>query len=638
MRDRSKLVAPLLALLLVASAVAGAGTVAAQEDDGESDTTLPEADEAYVKENGDVVLVYNDSAEGSQTQFGLDVSKNVFHALVVANDTGAEASQLSGHATAILEQDRLLANGSLSAPQPESVESLSFEASAEQTEQNAKGDLSLSTTIRNEGAAGSASLLQSADASGEMTVTPDRFLANGQFDAQLQTAIGPAQSHSFSLTESDGSYLVEAAQDYTVSEYSKDRWNTRERARQTLEQQYGSLARSLGGSSEVTISSYSFTETRTGARLDIAYTIRYTGVDEGLERRVTSMLANSEDYDLSRDQAQSVAENVSALQVNEISGQFEQTERGSVSGQFTADVEDYEGAIRSALVVAQSMQTPSDVEFAGQLDTVRQQLDARRAANLTQTYSFQASVASPSRQTTEITASAEYRTQNWAEYVSQLKQRDLYGGDFSVQLSAETAGDEIVAEGEATFSRENLLQEATDTLLNGSGGQQLDEDTRKVLRAFKQADLRKARMDVDYEDGQMTLEAGAAFQDLAALRDAVSSSTDMPKIAGAVGRTEGDQARAYVTVSGAVESGADESAVRALDYVGEDTTVHMPGDYDRSFPETNVTEAYDYLGLDAGSADGDGGGGPLGQPGFGAGAAVVALLGAALIAARRRSE
>lgn len=85
-----------------------------------------------------------------------------------------------------------------------------------------------------------------------------------------------------------------------------------------------------------------------------------------------------------------------------------------------------------------------------------------------------------------------------------------------------------------------------------------------------------------------------------------------------------------------IASGSD---VRALGPVGEDTDVHLPGTYNRSFPETNVTRAYEYLNVERTGTPGRDSG-PLGQRGFGLGAglAAVAMLGAARLASRRRQD
>lgn len=625
-----RLLAVLLAVLVVTSvAVASvAGTTAAQSDDGDGD--LPEADDAYVTEEGDVVLAYANDSEGTQVDFGLDVSQSVFHALVVTNATNTETT---GSATAVLDPDGVAANGSLFAPRPDELSSLTVDVTGARTDEEANLDASLDATLAGEAPA--TGLVTGAEASGTVEVAPSTFTASGQVDADLRTPLGPPQHQSFSLRETADGYTLDAAQDFTVSEYAADRWNTRSRAKKNLEAQYGALARSLGGTSEVTVESYSFTNTSTGGRLDVEFTVRYEGVDEGLSRTIASTLSDSEQYDLSDAEARQVADAVATVHVDEVSLTFDQR-TDAVSASFTAALSDYESAVRAAFTVANSVDTGEDVEVAEQLDRLERTFEARQESGLVERFGVDASVDSPQEAPTTVAASVTYRTENWAAYREALRERGIDPASTEFELHARTEGEEIVAEGSLTVQKDGLLADASNALLNATDEE--DTEARRFLRAFQDAELRKARMDVSLADEEVRVEAGAAFRNLTSLRDAIQASTGSDlQIASAVGRTEGGQVETYVTLEGAVGSDASESDVRALGPVGDDTEVHLPGTYDRSFPETNVSQAYEYLGVERTETPGDGGG-PLGQPGFGLGAglAAVALLGAALLAARTR--
>lgn len=624
-----------LALFLVVSAAAGsvAAVPSTQEEDG--DDGLPEAEDAYVTDGGDVVLVYQNDSEGTQTEFGLDVSESIFHALVVTNATETEAT---GQATAVLDPDGLTANGSLAAPKPSSISSLTFDATGEQTDENAAFDASLETTL-NDSSATATGLITGAQASGQVQVAPDTFSATGQFNADLRSALGPSQHQQFSLQETSDGYTLDASQDFVVSSFAQERWRTRERARQTLEAQYGSIAQSFGGTSAVTLESYSYTNTSAGARLDIEFTVEYTGIDEGLSQQIAASLANSEQYNLTRAEAQEVADGVAELNVDEVSLRFDQTTE-QVSGEFTAQLSDYERAVRGALTVASSVDTEENVQLASQLDRVEKTLEARQEAGLVETFTFDVTVDSPSAAPTTVSASVDYRTENWAAYREALAERGIDTANAEYEFHAETQGEEIVVEGSAVVQQENLLRKSSNALLNSTNSS--DAETQRVIRAFQDANLRKAKVDVNLAEQELRIEAGAAFDDLASLRDALRASSDSNlKIASAVGRTEGDTLYTYVRLDSAVSANATEEDVRALGPVGADTTVHLAGSYNRTFPETDVQGAYEYLGIERDtptpSPTPGGDGGPIGQPGFGLGVAAVALLGAALLAARRRS-
>ena len=631
------LAAVALAVLLVVSATAG-GVAAAPTTQADGDDDLPTADDAYVTEEGDVVLVYQNDSEDTQTEFGLDVSESVFHALVVTNATDTEAT---GQATAVVDPDGLTADGSLLAPKPAAITSLTLDATAEQSDENAEFDASLEATL-NDSSATATGLVTGAQASGQFEITPDTFTATGQFGADLRTPLGPAQHQQFSLRETSDGYTLDGAQNFTVRPELAERWRTETRARQTLTAQYGALAQSLGGSADLTLDSYSYTNTSTGARVDVAFTVQYTGVDEGIQQQITATLAGSEQYNLTRAEAQAVGEQVAELTVDEVSLRFDQTAQ-RVSGEFTAQLSNYDPAVRAAITVANSVDTEQQVQFATQLDQVEQTFDARQESGLVETLTFDVTLDSPSSAPTTLSVNVDYRTQNWAAYRDALEERGIDTANSAYELHAETQGDEILAEGTATIQQENMLQKSSNALLNSTNAS--DARTRRFVRAFQDAKLRKAKVDVNLAENELRIEAGAAFEDLASLRDALRASTDSNlKIASAVGRTSDGQVNTYVRLDAAVSADATESDVRKLGPVGENTTVHLPGSYDRTFPETDVEGAYEYLGIQqdatptgagSGSGDGDGTGADASGPGFGLGIALAALLGVALLAVRR---
>jgi PGF-CTERM protein len=647
---RDRLLAVALATLVVASMAVGAvGGVAAapatQDDEPATDEPLGDADDAYVTDDGDVILVYenDDTGAGTEVSYGLDVGESVFHALVVTNDTGS--TNVTGDATAVLTPDRLAGNGSLTAPQPDAVESLTLDASATQTDENAEADFSLSTTL-NDSETGVTGIVETADLSTRASLAPDTFEVNGSFDAQLTAPLGSPQEQSFSVTESDSGYTLTAAQNYTVSEFARDRWASREAAKRTLEAQYGSLADSLGGESTVTIEEYEFTNT-TGpsdrARLDIAFTVEYAGIEEGLREQIVSSLADAEDVDLTEAEAEQVAEQLTELQVDELSASLDAGET-SYEGEFAVRLSDYEGAIRAGLTVAEATEPPeAGPEAANPLgevdfDRVRDTLDARGESGLVETYTLDASIESADAGTA-LDVAASYRTENWAAYREALAERNISVGSSELSLHAETDGDEITAEGTVTVEQDQLVRDTLDTLSNSTNETE-DAEARRFIEAFRNADLRKARMDVSVTRDEVRIEAGAAFEDMAAFRDAFreTTGTDL-NVASAVGRTQNGSTTSYVRVVGAVDGNASnvtEADVRALGPVTENTTVHLSGTYNRTFPEADVRGSYEYLGLEYSTPTEPTPTPSPGQPGFGVAAAATALVAAGLLAARRR--
>lgn len=646
MRDR--LLAAALAALVVASmavgAVGGVAAAPATQEEPPTDEPLGEADDAYVTDDGDVILVYenDDTGAGTEVSYGLDVGESVFHALVVTNETGS--TNVTGDATAVLTPDSLAGNGSLTAPQPDAVESLTFDATATQTDENAEADLSLSTTL-NDSETGVTGVVETADLSTRASLAPDTLEVNGSFDAQLTAPLGTPQEQSFTVTESDSGYTLTAAQNYTVSEFARDRWESREAAKQTLEAQYGSVAESLGGESTVTIDEYEFANTSgpgDRARLDIAFTVEYTGIEEGLREQIVTSLADAEDVDLTDAESEQVAEQLTDLRVDEISASLDAGET-SYQGEFAVRLSEYEGAIRAGLTVAEATEPPESgpdaaSQFEGfDFDRVRDTLDARAESGLVETYTLDASVEGADAGTT-LDVDASYRTENWADYREALAERNVSVGSSELSLHAETEGDEITAEGTVTVERDRLVRDALDSLSNSTNETE-DADVRRFIEAFRSADLRKARMDVSVTRDEVRIEAGAAFEDMAAFRDAFreTTGTDLT-VASAVGRTENGTTTSYVRVVGAVDGNASnvtETDVRALGPVTENTTVHLPGTYNRTFPEADVRGSYEYLGLEYSTPTEPTPTPSPGQPGFGVAAAATALVAAGLLVARR---
>ncbi|WP_254832159.1 PGF-CTERM sorting domain-containing protein [Haloglomus salinum] len=669
-----RVVVALVALLMVSSMAIGAGAGAAvaaaddpaqqslqEDDDSTGNQTLDVADEIYVKENGDAILYYEDETEqetGTESEltngeYGLHVGQGIFYGLIVSDLE--ETPNATGSAQAVLEPGALTAEGELTTVRPQAIEDLSLTVDAVRTQENNRFDADGRVAVATRSAP-SLRLVESADTSLEATVAPNSFDATGSLNAQTSTQLGQPMSGSFELVEGEGTYTLEAAQNQTIREFSKDQWDTEERARQTIRQRYASVAEQLGGSATVTLNSYAFANAsqRGVYRLDVDYTVEYEGVDEGLERQAAAYLANSEQFNLSREAASGIAANVTQLEIERIAADF-RMQAQSVEGSFDFQLENYNDALLAGLDAAAAY-SPPEQEVPpvqpDQLETLRAQIEAQQAADLTRTYSLSASHTLESSSLAVIELQAQSRTENWGAYVSELQSRDIPVANQEFSLAADTSGDQIVANGSLSVEQEDLVDTAVDQFLNATETQNAtDEDVeqaRQFVRAFREAGFQKARTDVSVSEGNVTFEAGAKFEDMAAFRDVLQQSGRLDlSVSQVVGRSnESGSLNQYVYVTGAVEAGAGESAVRELSVVDEDTTVNMPGSYDRSFPEMETERAYDYLGLEAptptptagggdGGDGGDGGTSSDGQPGFGAVAALVALVAAALLARRQ---
>lgn len=638
MRTHSRaLLAVALAALLVTSSVGavavGGSSLSALNGTQEQDD-LESADEIYVEDDGDAVLVYRDDASGTGTgHYGADLSEGLFH--VFLNDTMDEApdGNLSGDASFELTPESMTGDGSFAMDTPESIEDLSFEASAEQTRENAQGSVSFDGTFtsKTESVSMGTQIVESLSTEGSMTTTGSSFSSEGSVSATFGEDPGVDEMHvAFTLEEREDSYVLSGEQDYVVGSYSADSWNTRESARRSLEAQFGVVARQLDGDVSVTVDSHSFDSATN--RVDMSYTVEFTGVDEAVSEQLTSSLVSSQQMDLTESEAEALAERIQSVELTELSASVDVTSE-EASASWSVQIDNYDEASLAMLDIAEASEMDSE-EL--NLEESRARIEAQSAADLQRTVTWSGSVASPDASTAEVEFAADYETENWGTYVEELESRGVeWSGSTEFAASAQTEDGELTAEMSATFSQDELVSGAIDSMLQSSEGSGSDQ-SRAMLEAFQQSEFETARMDVSMEDRTVTFEAGASFDNVSAFRDAFAAEygEDL-NVASAYGEMEDGESVSYVRLSGAVSDDASESDVRELAVVDDETDVYMPGDWDpdeQEFPEMDTQEARNYLGVD------DDGGGLLGgMPGFGPAVALVALVALALFG-RRRAE
>ena len=674
MTARSRSAAVLVTVLVVLSTVVAGGVVGAQSDAGgangtnataETGVELPPADDVYVEDDGDAVLAYEEAANGTQANYGLNVSEGLFHALVASDVEGS--NDLAANVTAVMTGKNVTGNGMLGMARPEALSNLSMNVTGVRTDENARSDVSAAATVRGENVARSVPI-ERAGITGDVTTTGSTFDADLAASAQLIQPLGQPQHQSYHITEGNGTYTLNVSQERPVLGATASQWETREQAKRTLQSQYVALAESMNGSADLTIDSYSFTRSESGrSKLDVDYSVTYQGIERAVADRLASSLTSAEDVDLNRSEVRSVSKRLRNLTVKELSVRYDQRQ-GSIEAGMSADLDNYDGAVLAALDVAEatdmqalnagtmagtntagvgsmpaSAETPpaatsnvtpsnaaatSAASFDRSIERLRKQFAAQQAANLTRTSTFTANVTRNSPQALSVDLDSQSRTENWGAYVDELEDRDIETSDIEYELHAATEGERVNVTAAVSVSGENLLEQATNRMLNSSTGPQAGQ-TREYVTAFREAGFRKAQMDLSVEDGRMQLETGAAFENMTALRDALVTLEGGQSIESVVGRTDNGTTTSYVRVEDAVAENASESAVRELGYVGGDTSVHLPNTWNRTMPSANASEANEYLGL-TGATSG------LTGPGFGIVVAVIALLAAALVAARRQ--
>ncbi|WP_227133520.1 hypothetical protein [Halorubellus salinus] len=658
----------LVALLIVCSsaasvtALAGAttapssGAAAASVDatTPADNETVESADEIFVHENGDAVLVYeqNDSMDGTAStatgHLGLNVTEGLMHVLV--RDDLEEETNVTGGAQVVLTPSSLAGNGSFQAPRPENLESLDVDVSAKRTESDASARANFDMTYVDDSEYSMTSTVESASTDGEMSVAANEFSTSGSANVQYAEDLGMVQHREYTLEEGTNQYRLQASEEYYVSSYFASQWDSEENATETIEQQYASIATALGGSADVRVSSYSFTEADDGRMLlDIEYQIVYSNIDDALGQQVAQSITNAEDVEVSTETAEAVGDAVAELNVDRVHAKLD-AEGKSMQASWDVQLSEYEPLVDAGLDLAE--EASDDENVTEQIETARKQYEAMKASDFVQTYSWDGSLSSPSEDAVRVQGSFQFNTQNYEAYLSELEKRDVpTGGSVSFSATAQTEGEEIVAEMEYSVEQENLVDQTLGNFMESADSASTGSNTDNVQRfveAFQRSEFEKAKMNVNVGSDEVTFQAGASFENMTSFRSVMQD--EFGGDIASMNANLGEDSKAYVAVEGAFGENASESDVRAHEAVGEDTEVHLPGDWDpasQSFPKMDQEEARDYLGIEepettttAGTGTDAGESGSSGLPGFGASAAfaAVAAVSALLLGRLRRRD
>lgn len=578
------------------------------------------ADEIYVEEDGDAVLVYeSDTTDGpNHTEFGVDVAENLAYVLV--EDPVEGTPDVTGGFEASANRTGITADGNLSAPRPEILEAFDLTLSGETTSETSRADFDLSTTIRDD--QGTSQLIESARTNGTVRTTADRLVASATLE--VDTAIPlPENTHerlSVSLREDGDAYVLSMAESRVVDPRFDDAPQNRSAAARALEAQYGSFASELGGTATVDVERFDRETVGEEVRLEQAYTVRFEGIDEGVEEILQRSLPRESSVD--REQVEAIADGLADVDVQEMDLAY-RIDGDGVSGSLDVDVANY-GPLASAYFDVIGSLEESD-ETGIDVERMEKRFEAQRAADLEREVTWSANVTHPDAERLTATVDVASRTENWSDYADELQARDVPVLATRYDVTGGVADDAVTLEGSASITGERLYEE----ILRGlpEKEQLSDDDDPSIERVLRDARPEKARLVTTYDADGFSLEAGAAFGNLSALRDAITADDDLPAVTEVVGRFDADGERTIVRVTDAVDGDPTESDVRALPYVDDETTIYMPGEGDREFASMDVDRAETFL-ESVGSSSAFG-------PGFGAVAALAALVGAALLMARR---
>ena len=631
------LVAVMLCGTVAAAAPAAASSgIDAQQID--ADDTEP-ADEIYVDGDGDAVLVYEDEdGDDELTTFdlGMHVSEGLAHTLIVAEPDEELDESAAGGFSMVLEEDRFFSEGDLQMDSPEELEDLNIDIQGEQSSETSEFDANLEMIF--EGEDGTVeTAFESLETTGDAEVTPDTFATSGDVNAELGTVQGGEFYYDVSVTDTGDGYTLDVTQDEIVSQFQAGMWETEDAAEQTLEGQYGMIAEEFGGTTEITIESYSYTETADGeGDLDISYTVEFQNVQDGFADVFAQVLAEDPELDLSQSEADALAESLVDVEIDTMEFTAEQS-GSTLNADWTIELSNLEGAVDEMVTLVDTIDAP---ELDDELDEFQDTVEAQQEADLEQYYEWSATFEQYDADHDRIDLSLSTDTENWSEYIDELEARGIEGttGDLTFDLTAEIDdNDVLVADMALEVEQEELVEQALDSMIEAA----MDDRTtgpelNEFLTDLEDSEFEIATGDVTVDGETVEIEAGAQFGNMEALSDEINEAFGGHEVTEIAGALEDDTMGVHVHVDALVDADADEGDVRALAVADDDTEIYLDGDWDRDFNEMDIAAAEEFLGTqsEAGmddEADDD----DDSLPGFGPLVALVSLIAVALFARNR---
>lgn len=592
-----KIVTVAFALLLMSTAATGtvgAGDVASADDADVADVqdaTNETADEVYRYENGSAVLVYEgeeSNEDVSTARFGADVSSGLVEALVVSETGGQE--DVTGQLGLQISPDTIEGDGNLSFESPENIQELDASTSGTVTDEESTAQLTLDMTAETGGG------MPEADSNGEIVVGSDSFSMDADYSLDTGAGVsGMEQSRVVRIDELDNGYEVDFDEERPIHPLLREQWNTSEAAEQTVRQQYESLARQFGGSVDVTIESYDYTEAETDSerdQLDIEYTVTMNDVKDGIAETLAQQIAGSPEIDLSDEERQDLEDSLTEVTVEEIA--FAQNQSGSgMDGFVDVEMTNYEAPFLATLEATASEDGPVN---ESQVEELRQQLAAREAADMEQTVTWSLDVAEADSTTTNVQADVNYDTTNWSAYTDELADRGMpLETDVEFEGSAQKVDDQIEVEMSFFVTQEQLVDSAIGQLAD-TAEESGDESAIEAIQSLENADFQVAKADIMLNRDRVEVRAAAQFDDLSQFQNSFDQIPEGVSVQQAHAEGDSDGTTTYVYVDGLDMS---DEELRETELADDETTVHAPGEWDRSFPVMDVRSTGEYLGVDA---------------------------------------
>ena len=610
-RLRAATLAITLTIVMIASVTLAVAVPAAAPDDSVAggaailDDGLDEADAVYIDEEGNAVLVYDEEEfDGEEIMIGGDISKGLLHLFLVDSTEpdpvdDVDESELSGSIT--IEDDLLQADGTYLTPTPEGVESadafVSGEISQEANELAAGLDLQYVDDSP-------AAMEGEFESTGEVMLSTDEFLVDASGDYSTGEPASPyPETYEISIDHDGDTFVGEVRQAQTVFEFEADRWETEENVSEHLSTQFEPVADQLGGEASIELHEHSFNETDDGQYyVEVAYEVELQGIQEGFAEVIASELAADPDLSISDEEAQAIADALTAIELNEFDIAYTIDPMAGMAADVSVHVSGLNPVMDEVMGVVEN--ELEDEERIEEFESVRDAYTAQAEADVEHHLTWEVSaISEPDQDGSLVTIDAEleaYST-NWDAYTDEMGNEGLAGADVTFEFELYEQDGELETTGEVRVAQEDLLQAGIDSLVTMVSEEEIDSDTQAVIEALDESELEIARIDYDVSDGEVVVEGGAQFEDLSA---AFPDGTPVPD---SFVMVDTNETNTYVYVADLIENPEeiDEDAVRETAIADEETAVYLPGEWDEEFPEFDAAAAADYLGIELAETNGE---------------------------------
>lgn len=643
--QRIHMILVLLTILLICGSLFAPG-VLADSTDSFLDDGFDEADDIYIDEDGNAVLVYaeddaNDDVE--DLHLGGHVAEGILYLFATDSHAPDEFENVDMEASALLRGDVFEADGSLSLASPEEIDDLDVHLTGEVSDE--ANEMSLAAEAAFVDDSGTTAMAGEVQSSGDITIGHDTFAL--QADGTLVTDADPnsdTERYEVTIEDTETGYSAAVTQHEYVSSFESEEWSTEENATERLTDEVTPVAEELGGEATVDIDHYAYEERDDQDWLELEYTITMDGVKDGLSTMIANELAHDPELDLDEDQAEEIAAAVMAIDIETFDIQY-----ADDGAELTVDVDiqidAFDELAFAALDILEDEIAAGDHEVDGAED-IADLYEAQAETDMQThiTWDVAAESAPEHGAPTVIDAHMGYEVENWAAYVDALADRGIETTEHNLQfdMTVQDIDDEIHATGSFVFEQDDLIDMAMDQFVSMVAEDTEEQSAAEFVAILEETDLEVATIDVALAEQEVTIEAGTQVDDL----EAFFAQSDIVPDSFVVDEPDGEL---YVHVTDVVDDpdAIEESDLESYSFVGPETQIHEPGDWDEQFPAFDLETAADYLDVQVSDTDENGDDTDDTDaddttesdddetddtvPGFGVIAALVALLGSGLV-------